>query len=194
MDVFSFVSDIVGSLSWPIAVALIVIFLRKPIIALLNRITRISHSQTRVDLAPLVVSRDRAESTGSLSPSNPVTDATARESIADSPRAAIIEAWIKVETAANEALQKKTGSNLDALSRIRPLSRGALIRLLREHELADERLDWLLRELMNLRNQAAHELNLDIDSEVALVYVESADRVAAELLAKIVNVQPNVPR
>ena len=46
MDVFMFLAAILNAVAWPIAVAFIAIVFRKPLIGLIERITRISHNRT----------------------------------------------------------------------------------------------------------------------------------------------------
>ena len=177
MDTLTFVSAILGSLAWPIAVAIMVIILKKPLVGLFERITSISHNQTRIDLVPLVESKATAESAGALS-DEPETDHLGRDSIAASPRAAIIEAWIEVEIAASNALQ-----SIDSSARRR--SPGQTIHQLSRSDLIDPSLESLIKEMMSLRNQAAHLPDLNISSEDARSYVETAGQVSATLRERV---------
>ena len=142
MDVFSFIAAILTAVAWPIAMVLIAIVFRKPLIGLIGRITRISHNQTRIDIAPLVESNDAAEIAGALSLEDLSSDNLARNSIASSPRSAIIESWLAVESAASEALAFR-GVVPDRRTRAR------IIPLLREQGLLDAALEPLLRDLLD---------------------------------------------
>ena len=174
MDIFEFIPAILNALAWPIAVILIAIIFRKPFIGLIERITRISHNQTQIDIAPLLESNDAAEIAGSLSSEEPSSDSLVHHSIASSPRSAIIEAWLTVESAAFEALSFR-GIPPDRRSRAR------VIPLLRQQGLIDAALESVLHDLLRTRNEAAHQLDLSISPEAARVYVEIADRVSATL-------------
>ena len=179
MAIFEFISAIFGALAWPIAVVIIAIIFRKPLVGLIERISRISHNQTHIDIEPLVASNDAAKIAGSLSSDEDLSsDNLARNSIESSPRAAIIEAWLTVETAAFEAL---------AFRGISPGRRfmAQMIPLLRQQGLLDAALEPVLRDLLGTRNEAAHQLHLAISPEAASVYVEIADRVAATLKPRI---------
>lgn len=177
MDTLYFISDLSGAWAWPIAVVFIAIILRKPIADLINRITSISHNETRIDLIPLVESRATAESAGSLQPGDTEGDGRSHESIAASPRAAIIEAWIRVQTAAEEMIQERDPS----LRSLRPRSSGQVINFLRQSGIVDDNVATLLRELMTARNQAAHHMDLNVSVEDARSYVDVAEQVVAAL-------------
>ena len=174
MDYFTFVAAIFAAVAWPIAVALIAIVFRKPLIELIARITTISHNQTRIDMAPLEESSAAAEIAGSLTIDDSQSDSRADSTIASAPRAAIIEGWIRVESAAWEALARK---------RITPerRSRSQMLHMLRDQKLLDPALLRLVRDLMMTRNRAAHESDLDISPEAARRYVDIADQVVATL-------------
>ena len=178
MDIFEFISAILDALAWPTAVVMIAFIFRKPFISLIDRVTRISHNQTQIDIAPLVASNDAAEIAGSLSSDDPTSDNLARDSIASSPRAAIIEAWLTVETAGFDALSF-VGIPPDRRSM------GRMIPLLRQQGLLDAALETVLHDLLRTRNEAVHKLDLGISPEAARVYVEIADRVAATLKPRI---------
>ena len=178
MDIFEFIPAILNALAWPMAVVLITIIFRKPFIDLIARITRISHNQTQIDIAPLVESNDAAEIAGSLSAENASAANPAHDSIASSPRSAIIEAWITVESAAFEALSFK-GIPPDRRTRAR------IIPLLRQQGLIDPALEPVLHDLLRTRNEAAHQWNLGISPEAARLYVEIADRVATTIKPKM---------
>ncbi len=173
MDGRSLLVYLVDALAWPIVALLIVaalmFFFRKQIAELISRITRISHNGTSIDLRPLRDLQDETVETMAI-------DARTNDAIERDPRAAVIEAWLRVELAATDILKQSDVP-------VQPRSPMQAIRALNDRGLLFGNLYEMLTELRNVRNAAAHELDAPIDSDVARNYVELSEYVMAVLRA-----------
>jgi len=91
-----------------------------------------------------------------------------------SPRAAVLEAWLKLEAAAIEA-SKRHQLNLSSSELRSPLTLG---RALEQVGVLDKNKSNIYHRLRNLRNAAAHASDFSFDSESAMEYVDLAGRLA----------------
>lgn len=171
METLSFIAALVEALAWPLAIVFLLFLFRSRISELVSRITRISHNGTRIDLAPLQeLPTQTAESIE--------IDERAQDAITRDPRAAVIEAWIRLEWAARDILQE-----LGVVGY--PKSPVQLIRTLQDRQLLQGSLYELLMELRQVRNMAAHELDMDIDAGYAREYVELTERAIASIRVNV---------
>ena len=155
-------------MAWPVfAIIGLLIFIvnfKAALAGLIARITRISHRGISIDIGPL---QELAEESVSQSSAEQIEiDDLAENAIQTDPRTALIEAWLRFELAAREILENRGVSD-----RLR--SPFHIIRALRSQNLLVGNLVEVVMELLRLRNVAAHELNLDINSEDARYYVEA---------------------
>ena len=161
MDVNTLGVGLADALAWPVFTALIAGFvvwiLRKPIIELLSRVSRVSYGSAIVDLAPLEQLID--EQVETAAPDLRVSDA-----IRNDPRAAVIEAWLRFELAARNILESR-----DIHRPVRsPLQ---VLEVLDRNELLPGNMYEMLDGLRRVRNSAAHDLNFSFDSSYASEYV-----------------------
>lgn len=169
MEIMNFIAALVEAMAWPLAIFILLLLFRKPITELLARITKISHNGTTIDLGTL---KDLpTETADSIE-----IDERAQNAILRDPRAAIIEAWIRLEWAARDILQ---GLGVPG----HPGSPAQVIRNLQDRQLLQGSLYELLSELRHVRNMAAHQLEMDIDEEYAREYVELTERAIASIRA-----------
>ncbi|MCY4578277.1 MAG: DUF4145 domain-containing protein [Chloroflexi bacterium] len=167
MNGLAFAATIVDALVWPLTIIFVVLLLKKPISGLISRIRSISHNGTRLDLDPLEQLQEH--------PVEPVQiDERAEDAIRNDPRAAVIEAWLRFELVARETL-----AELGIRAELGSMRR--LMRALNEEQLLQGNLYELIMELRKVRNQAAHDLDITIDSQNARQYVELTERASALL-------------
>lgn len=186
MDWLTFIASLIESLAWPTAVVLLVWVLRRPLNALLPLLQHLRYKEFEIDFGRQVgeVSEDIARKLPGETVLTLPSDEEAR--LADiSPRLAVLEAWIQVETATlgaaraagNEGLQNKAGA-FQAL------------RILEQHGSLDPGIVSLIRVLQELRNEAAHAPDFALSKESALEYAASA-RAVARYLKKVADVESN---
>jgi hypothetical protein len=185
MDILTFIATVVGNLAWPTAVIVLAIVFRRDLGRLIPALQRIRYGEVEVEFA-----REVAQAKQELEPLPPVDgeivgyppqlpEATTTSptqyyrSLADvSPRAAILEAWLGFELAANAAIE-----SLRLAPSGRPLQMTRLFDLLRQAELlTDSELDALTR-LRALRNQVVHGPEPDLSTETIAEYALTLKRV-----------------
>lgn len=107
MDVLTFISSLVGSISWPIATFTIAFVFRVEIRHLLNRLKKLTWGERSVDFGELLAEAEKSAtdvfSFGAPEPAgaNPA-DTQSSQPISPSPAAAIDSAWRHLETEVKE--------------------------------------------------------------------------------------------
>jgi hypothetical protein len=163
MDGLTFVSSLISSLAWPVAVVVLVLAFRKPKrvkagpvevewpeVATEARVALATSSEVRTDASP-----------GSL------TERFAKLA-EEEPAAAIMAAWAEVE----KSLRARVG---DLAVRQRSLAGLMLARLAREQGTISDSTLRAVEGLSVLRNLAAHGRDGEVDREKALDYLTLAD-------------------
>lgn len=192
-----FSRDVVGSVAWPIAVIVIVLILREDLRKLLASIRKYTYKDHTVDFGrELEATKEQAEvltpplvlpSTSSSSSSITETESEDVERLRriaeHSPNAAVLEAWLMVEKALVEAVNR-LGVDLQSPSRRRPQ---LLLRALSSKEKVDRETIILIDQLQRLRNEAVHSVSMQFDGarplgqDDAVSYAEIAVAVAQRL-------------
>ena len=186
MDWKEFISSIVSSLA---AVAFIVYLLRHPIGNVIGSLRKLSYRGAEAEFGR---SLDKAETaarqaeipqtTAQLSASASNWENTSAgwgesTSLADvSPRAAVIEAWLRLE---REVLELAQIAGIDLGTR--RLSIVALVKQLQEQGVVDPTVAEVIEQLRRARNVAVHERTYTVSPGDAAEYVQLAERVAATL-------------
>lgn len=170
--------------SWPFALMIIAIVFRTQIAHLISTMRRLSYKDAsrelsaswEEDLQNLEIIKQKTE-TSKTPPSPQSTHELDRlmELSKISKRSAIIEAWLSVETAAKELA---TTPDEGARPLTSPL---AVERELWRRELISPGEREMLARLRNLRNQASHMKDFDIEDEDAAAYIDTALSLAAQL-------------
>ena len=154
MDWLTFVVEMSKSLAWPVASVLIAVLFREQIAALLARMKKgkLGPAEFEFDEAVLALEQEFKPISDEAKTSSSSPDSAPRASTETNPRTAILEAWLKVESAAKE-LGKKHSAEHDQL----PNDTGLTVRLLRMKGVIDWEHEKLFRQLRVLRNSAVHE-------------------------------------
>ncbi len=154
-----------GWVGWPLVAGVALFILRGPITDLISRISQITYKDITVDFERLREIGREAQ----LDPLDKVEiDDRTVDSIEHYPRAAVIEAWIRLEWEAREILR-------GADERPPPRTPRQMIQRLHREGLLQGNLFELLTELREIRNSAAHQLDVNIDPELAQEYVQLAE-------------------
>jgi hypothetical protein len=188
MGILEFISSILSALAWPIAVIFIVIILRRPLRHLLLRLETLRGPGVEATFERQIEeAKDEVASAVAGSPQVQRSEESRQErlevddllQLADvSPRAAILEAWLRVESALAEAAAK-----LDLPPNMR---RGTLlfIETLERQGVMSPEVGRAIRRLRNLRNVVVHTPTLDISRESIIDYVETAEFIVRSLRSR----------
>ena len=172
MNLLAFFAQLVDSLAWPVLVAWLAYGFRTPIARLLGRIKSLKYKELEAEFEQTL---DEIEIIPA--PERPVAieEDIARDTItiielADvSPRAAVMEAWIRIERA--------TRTYLDSDGLKRRYSYQGLRRLPSDKLKPIESILSPYQELRLLRNKATYADDFDINPNVAKEYVEIAANI-----------------
>lgn len=178
MTKLEFVASIVHSLAWPVGAGLIVVILHNPIGAAMQRLSRARVGPVEAEFAQeLAEVRKRITSAPEVSNEPPAASSVPMLSLPEelerlaevSPRAAVLEAFARIEERLRELLttagvEVKTG-----------LSGPTLARLAHQHGLITSQSLDAVEGLAVLRNLAAHSREDDIPAERARDYLALAD-------------------
>ena len=180
MDWLSFIAAVVKALAWPLTVLGIFLVLRRPLTGLIPLLARLKIKDLELDFGRRLaeVSVEAASLPGGRSATGrPAGDDAVLRLAAAAPRAAILEAWLRLEAAALEAARRR--GTAEPISHLRSPLR--LIEALEELAVIDARQAAVFHELRSLRNSAAHALGFEPSPDVARNYVELAARLEQSL-------------
>ena len=169
--------ELLKTIAWPATTLIVVFVFRGDIRALLSRISHIKHDETEVSFQSRVADLQTlvTESRPAIAAEKSASDATAvaksqYHRIAEiSPRDAILSAWRDLEFAGVAALVTRGVSVTD-----RALPPRKLGEILRGQGLLSPSDHQIFEELRQLRNQAMHASNFQIDAESAGFFSEIA--------------------
>jgi hypothetical protein len=184
MDGLSACVQLIKALAWPVTVLVIVFYFRDIIKDLIFSISKIKYGELE-----LTIKRDLKAARISLETVQPVRAVPVIEDIELSglmslaqiaPRAAIIEAWTRLETAGAAFVQRRPSSDFSRPSRVpRPVDS------LKQHELLPVEVKNAIQKLRDIRNRTAHSPDFqpsvdDAEEYVLLtnVVIEDLNRIA----------------
>lgn len=176
MNFLEFLASAIDSLAWPILVGSIIYILRNPVGKLLDRVSRFKYKDLEAEFRERL--EDIRPEDEEITETEPV-DATNRETVflselaQVSPRAAIMEAWIKVEMATQNYLESAGLEKKYSYQGLRRLPSNVLNPI--EHILTQ------YQELRLLRNKAAHASDFDLDSSSAREFIRISGYVVREI-------------
>lgn len=183
MDTLTFISNIVSALAWPLAVIVIVLMLRSPLIALLRNLKRLKFKDAELDFEKAVIELKGIEAREGKQ----VALTESKLKLAElSPRGAILESWLELEEAIASAAESQ------GIGRTRPGGASGLPvpvdswahaqMLAVSGKLSTNSLE-RFQKLRQIRNKAVHVTDDVIRQEDA----ESFIRLVAELKMEIRN-------
>ncbi|ASJ73519.1 hypothetical protein [Granulosicoccus antarcticus] len=187
MDWLEFFASTIDSLAWPGLLAVSLFLLKAPLLQILARISSLKFGGIEADFKEAFGrSPDNADDLslidgGSTPAAEPEDDKLAAlYSLAElSPRAAVLESWIAVESAARDYIES-VGASKNTLAL-------GLDRLPDKARTPIEGVILRYRELRHLRNEAAHANDFDFPSFYAKDFVEEAHRIARVIASKTKN-------
>lgn len=183
MEPLEFTAEVIKALAWPSAVVIALVLLRTEVANLLGRITKIKHKDSEIDLAQEV--QAAANSADKVLGSSAKVGLDSEQGRAsrlaeDSPRGAILDAWLSVEEAMT-GYEKRHGieyanSHAPPHQRIQSIQWSDL-----DKSSLGQGLLQMLQKLRRIRNEAVHSSDAKITTETAREYASLAARVRAKL-------------
>lgn len=184
MDLFTFISNLVNALAWPLSVIVVVMLLRTPLFGVLKNLKRLKFQDAELDFEKAVIELKGIETAESKQA--PLTSSKLR--LAElSPRGAILESWLELEDALATAAETK------GMDRKRPA--GISGRLVSVDSLAFAQMLALsgslsagflerFQTLRKIRDRSVHVT----DDAIKLEDAESFARLVGELKLEVLNI------
>ena len=181
MDTLTFISNMINAFSWPLAVLVIIILIRKPLFQLIPLVRELKYKDLNIkfgeELEELTDQADEANLPPVRLSEEMIIEFTPEadfwesiEKISDiSPRAAIVEAWRRVEWALHDYFRN---NNIEI-----PRSYQAKLRILKEQKDLPASFFSIFDKLRLLRNKAVHARDIDLISQNAIEFAQLADRI-----------------
>lgn len=179
-EILEFIVEILKIISWPVVVLIIAIIFRKPIIQIIESLSYIRYKDFeayfRRELSEI---ESKAQSVVLPSISDQIkqvefNDLYQLASI--SPRASIMEAWIKIE---KEILDAARRLSINIPYGKIPLTQ--IIESLISKNVINKDFEIIYHKLRDLRNKAAHASDFELDYAEAERYIKLAFRIVQKL-------------
>ncbi|MFM4721127.1 hypothetical protein [Aeromonas bivalvium] len=182
MDVLTFISEIIKAVAWPATAIVLVVLLRKPIVELIPLLRRLKYKELELEFSQ-EVSELKAEveaiakEKGEVVPSIAFTSSSLLNLVTFSTRAAIMEAWLEVESAGVAVASSFWGQPPTETFRNMP----RLGEYLLQCKVIDEKQLAVFNKLRQLRNKAAHAQELNLSENDARSYIQLASDLAKHI-------------
>lgn len=164
-----FIASLVKSTAWPIVVLIAVALMRRPLLELLGKVQEVTYGGVKASFDKQIA--EVVKETSSERPAAGISagiDSSLVELSEISPRAAVLEAWIKIEAIIRAAVSKNDQS-------ADKLHGASLIRRAAELELISGKLTDSLMGSLQLRNLAAHVSGHELDAKRAKEFLVLAE-------------------
>lgn len=187
MNAFSFTAEVIKALAWPVAVVLVALMIRKPVIELLPFLRRLKYKEIEFEfskeLAQLkseVVASEAANSPKTSPAAEGATNNRLLNLASISTSAAILEAWAELESVSIAVASAFWNEASNDVFKSYP----KLGEYLLQCKVIDQKQLAIYNKLRELRNKAAHAIDLNLTESEARTYVELAAALAAHIRGK----------
>lgn len=182
MDVLTFISELIKAVAWPATAIVLVVLLWKPIVELIPLLRKLKYKEIELEFAQEVYELKAeveaiAKEKGEEAPSIASTSSNLLNLVTFSTRAAIMEAWLEVESASVTVASSFWGGPPNETFRNMP----RLGEYLLQCKVIDEKQLSVFNKLRQLRNKAAHAQELDLSENDARSYVQLASDLAKHI-------------
>ena len=175
--------ELLGALApyaWPVTTALLVLFVvlvfEEQLADLIRRMRTLPTPFGNAEFAYVVSQvREAQEDLGAAAIEGELDEQVTLD-IAEDPRVAVLESWIRLEQTARQAIRHASPQLADRRRR-------NLLRSLEETGLIDGPTYGMLRKLRDARNQAAHEVDWRLTPEAVREYVTMAEGLRTRIEA-----------
>jgi hypothetical protein len=181
MDGFTFTTEIVKAIAWPISLVTLVFIVRKPIFDLMPLIKKLKYKELELEFSQEVQAlrleaKDAfVERAGCKADNSKLS--IALDLVSFSSRAAIIEAWIELEAAAIELAGSFWGQD----GKVAFSNYSKLGDYLHQCEVLDDKQLTIFNKLRELRNKSAHAESLNLNDNDARAFVETASNLTRHI-------------
>lgn len=184
MDWLQFLSSIISSIAWPTAVVALACIMRKPLSKVMLLIRKLKYKEFQIDIGEqLEAVRDQVGAEGEA-PHLPVEEPplSFRSLAQTDPRAAVLSAWIPVETELRDiAMKMEMSGKPTPMLLIRELYRAGVV----------DRVTFdTLEKLRRIRNAAVHVTESDVTFDDAINMADMCQWVTRHL--KRNNANPDI--
>lgn len=186
MDVLTFTAEAIKALAWPTAVVLLAIMVRKPVIELLPFLRKLKYKELELEFAKELaqIKSDITANEPAISQTSPsLAASTSRNRLLNiasiSTSAAILEAWSELEAASVAVASSFWGQPPGDTFKNHP----KLGEYLLQCKVIDEKQLGVFNKLRELRNKAAHAIDLNLGEEETRTYIELATSLIAHIRA-----------
>lgn len=177
MDALTFISKLVEALVWPAIVVWLLWYLKEHLPALARSLRKLKFSGVEMEFEKQA--EKLATETETAIPATPPFEdpaiARLRQIGEISPRAAIVEAWVRVEINAAEVVRRAGLQMPTAPGPLQLLSSLKQLGVLTAPQVS------AFRHLRELRNMAVHAMDMDVTPEAVNQYIVSAVAMAGYL-------------
>ena len=166
MDGFTFTTEIVKALAWPVSAITLVFLLRKPIIDLVPLMKKLKYKELELEFSQEMKALKSEATISSVKETQTVStpaNSKALDLLSFSARAGIMEAWIEVEAAATEVASSFWGQSPNETMR----NYSKLGEYLHQCKVIDDKQLITFQRLRQLRNKVAHVRDLDLNDDDA---------------------------
>jgi hypothetical protein len=199
VDILTFVAEVIKALAWPGSILLLAFMLRKPIGELIPLLRKLKYKEIEMEFSreiaelkaevlppreqPTIPAQISVDGQGAAMPL-PERLETKRDNLLRmvqfSTRAAVMEAWLEVESAAIDVASSLWNTPPSEIFKSYP----RLGEYLLQCNVIDHKLLETFKRLQQLRNKAAHAEELNLSEEDARSYVELAIGLAAHIRSR----------
>jgi hypothetical protein len=180
MDTFTFVAEMTKALGWPCAALAIVLVFKRPLLELLSLVQKVKYKDVEVELAKKEISEARELTTSKGNEKYdvlPFIELEHFKQLADiSPRAAITEAWSRLETVVYQAAR---AAGMEA--RPSAVSFSSVLAALKASGVIDANAFRIIEKMRAIRNKAVHIQTEGLSTSDAIDYVLSMKHVESVL-------------
>ena len=178
MDILTFTLEVIKATAWPLSAILIVILLKEPLAALLKQMKTLKYKDVEIDFGEKIdsVTQEASKELPEVPATTEVEDEKIKELAQLSPRGAVLEAWINVESAFKEAAQRH-GFIDDKINPFQPGKFSSIIYQFQVSEHIGKGTIEIFQKLNRLRNEAVHLEEFSFDSKAAVEFIQLANRL-----------------
>ena len=180
MDGFTFTTEIVKALAWPVSAITLVFLLRKPIIDLVPLMKKLKYKELELEFSQEMKALKSEATINSVKDTqtvSPPANSKALDLLSFSARAGIMEAWIEVEAAATEVASSFWGQSPNETMR----NYSKLGEYLHQCKVIDDKQLITFQRLRQLRNKVAHVRDLDLNDDDAKSFILMAENLAKHI-------------
>ena len=186
MDAFTFTAEAIKALAWPSAVVIVALMVRKPVIELLPFLRRLKYKEIELEFSKELAEikselgcNTADQSKPAKTPNSTATTNRLLNIASISTSAAILEAWAELESASIAAASAFWTLQPSETFRNYP----KLGEYLLQCKIIDENQLIAYNKLRQLRNKAAHAVEMNLSEDEARTYIELATSLIAHIRA-----------